>query len=185
MTGVYDGHGGAVASHYVADNIGPTLRNLLALNKETYDKEKYSAHNCDEIYSRDNNNQIYPLSFNTRLKQYYHYYNEDSVKNRLHLFPAKKAFSNLAGDRLKSRILQDIHKKIDTCENEEALKTIIDDFKKSDNYKILHTSQGIFSWFFSVKTSSIWAFELMCNDKKRELGNNSSAGIGLAIKNKE
>jgi len=169
MTGVYDGHGGTAASHYTADNIGLTLRNLLALSNETYDKEKYSVHNCHNIYYRDNNNQIHQLSLNIQLKEYYAYYTEDRIKNRLHLFPSKKAFSNLTGDRLKSQILQDIHKKIDNCENEEALKTVIDDFKKTDNYTIVRTSQGFSSWFFSTKTTALWAFECMCSDKMNEL----------------
>ena len=54
MLGIYDGHGGYAASHYVADNIVDEIKHLLKLSPEEYELENNSAFKNIKTYNRDN-----------------------------------------------------------------------------------------------------------------------------------
>ena len=168
MTGIYDGHGGNTASNYVASNVGKEFATLLAMSSEKYSNERYNASTDNAIYMRDNTEVIIPIKLiPIKLKQYYKHYNESETRE--HFFTAKSSLSNLRGDALKTDILHDIYTKIIDCRDEKTLNSTIAEFIQTDNYKILQTSQGIFSWLFSRKTSSLQAFDNMCTDKRKEL----------------
>jgi integrin-linked kinase-associated serine/threonine phosphatase 2C len=54
MLGVYDGHVGTDASHFVADNISKTLIAQCAMTEEAYAEQENSVQNNQEVYDRDN-----------------------------------------------------------------------------------------------------------------------------------
>ncbi len=127
-----------------------------------------SVHNKLNSYKRDNKYNIFSIKPEDLLvKRHYHYHNESGT--RWHFFEAKLNNESLRGDALKTKILHKISSQIIKCDNEEALNKTIEDFKNSDDYKILKTSQGLFSWFFSIKTSSLKAFEDVCHQQRAQL----------------
>ncbi len=54
MVGIYDGHGGARASHYVADNIGKEMDKMLMLKESKYEKLANSVSKNRNDFERDN-----------------------------------------------------------------------------------------------------------------------------------
>lgn len=54
MTGIYDGHGGHLASHFVAENIVDDLKSQLQISISEYTQQSNSTHNKSLIYTRDN-----------------------------------------------------------------------------------------------------------------------------------
>ncbi|MDF1758443.1 MAG: hypothetical protein P1U74_09135 [Legionellaceae bacterium] len=57
MTGIYDGHGGHTAAHFVAGNIVGELNTQLRLTQENYDQQKNSVTRNMEIYNRDHDSE--------------------------------------------------------------------------------------------------------------------------------
>ncbi|KGP62898.1 hypothetical protein EP47_07810 [Legionella norrlandica] len=54
LLGVYDGHGGAMASTHVAENIGTEFSRQCALTPEAYEKQSLSVEKNKLAYTRDN-----------------------------------------------------------------------------------------------------------------------------------
>jgi hypothetical protein len=94
-----------------------------------------------------------------------------SLSGRFHLFQAASNQSRLQGDALKSEILDTLYEKINTCSSLGDLQQKIATIKKSPDYKILATGQGLFTVLLLglMKTSSIVAFEKFCAEKEKEL----------------
>jgi serine/threonine protein phosphatase PrpC len=55
MLGVYDGHDGTEASHFVANHISETLLAQCAMSEEAYASQMNSVQNNQVVYDRDNN----------------------------------------------------------------------------------------------------------------------------------
>jgi serine/threonine protein phosphatase PrpC len=55
MLGVYDGHDGTEASHFVANHISETLLIQCAMSEEAYTSQTNSVQNNQAVYDRDNN----------------------------------------------------------------------------------------------------------------------------------
>ena len=60
MQGIYDGHGGTIASHHVASNIIGEIKRLLGLSPGEYAQETNNAFKYVDTYNRDND--IAPIS---------------------------------------------------------------------------------------------------------------------------
>jgi integrin-linked kinase-associated serine/threonine phosphatase 2C len=58
MLGVYDGHGGTDASHFVAKNISQTLLAQCQLTEADYAKQEHSVQHNHAVYARDNKKYI-------------------------------------------------------------------------------------------------------------------------------
>lgn len=162
----------------------PALTSLQMEQKELL-KElraviKFKKLNSDKISNPDLKSTYQEgLSY---LDYYKHYVTDKSRllfnKGRDHFFKIESAPNiNLQGDALKSKILNDFYQKIDNISDIKQLKTEIDDFVKSDEYKILAKGQGITTRLFSLKTTSIEAFEKICQDKRDELEDNNNFKI--------
>ena len=54
MLGIYDGHGGYQASHYVANNIIAKMQEQLELTPGEYAQQANSVQNREVDYNRDN-----------------------------------------------------------------------------------------------------------------------------------
>ncbi|KTD61485.1 Dot/Icm T4SS effector [Legionella santicrucis] len=110
------------------------------------------------------------------VNQYEHFTDQQS-KGRFHLFEAtadiiksyKNNYQNLKGDYLKSQILVDFKKQLEEANNLEDVNKITDDFKKSNEYKILTTGQGLFTKITGIQTSSEKAVDQMVKDRIGEL----------------
>lgn len=76
-------------------------------------------------------------------------------------------YKHLKSDRLKTAIMDDIKQQIEHTETENSLSELIEKFKKSDEYKVLNTSQDITTHifqYFGKKTSSVNAFNQMVEE---------------------
>jgi hypothetical protein len=77
----------------------------------------------------------------------------------------------LQGDALKSQILDKLYTKINDCKSRPELENEIKKIKKSSDYALLATGQGLVTRLFGglIRTSSVIAFEEFCTEKKIEL----------------
>lgn len=109
------------------------------------------------------------------LKPPYDYYIPQSKRiannGRFHLFKAETPGDTLKGDALKSKILDDFMNRIEKCQTLDELKRTIQQIKREAGYLTLATAQGLTTKLAMglIKTSSIIAFETMCEDKRSEL----------------
>lgn len=107
------------------------------------------------------------------LKEELHYDHATLSTSRFHLFkavPSSKIsdkYKGLTGDALKTKILSDFKDSLEQITDPALLKDRIETFEKSDEYKILATSQGFISWLFNRKTDSITAYEKIINNIKQ------------------
>lgn len=180
MTGIYDGHGGTAASHFIAEQIGPELKAQLKLDDKAYHKQDNSVKNKNENFRRDN--ILSPLNYTylmpshdhsvpcdsdkfLYLKTYYPYAVKSNSASRFHFFPASKPNSVLKGDALKTKILREMLFEIKNCQSEHELVIKGEELRRKDDFDILKQSQGIFSSVFHLPTSSQLAFEEMYESK--------------------
>ncbi|MGQ3889287.1 PP2C family serine/threonine-protein phosphatase [Legionella sp. CNM-1927-20] len=68
LLGVYDGHGGHLASTYVAENIGTEFRKQCALTPEAYCEQPLSTDRNAIAYNRDNANKVSKQSLEPKKK---------------------------------------------------------------------------------------------------------------------
>lgn len=111
-----------------------------------------------------NNNLI------NKIKPYYQPATLD--KGRTHLWEAKSfksQFQALKGDALKTKILSDFKSKLDNCSSSQDLEETVKRIKGSEEFKVLAQSQGLVTYLFNLKTSSVEALESMIEDKSTQL----------------
>jgi hypothetical protein len=114
----------------------------------------------------------------TAIKQLYKHATLDKNEARTFLvgrastekFSSLEGYSSLKGDNLKTQVLMDLKDKIDQCTDLNELQ----DYKKSDEYKLLATAQGVglYTRFFSKQTSSQKIIDDLIDEKTKELGEN-------------
>lgn len=73
------------------------------------------------------------------------------------------------GDFLKTKILNDFKKIIESTDTEGECKKAIDDFKKTVEYEVLKTGQGTLTKIFNLETSSEKALNKMIQDKYKQI----------------
>jgi len=89
-----------------------------------------------------------------------HYAHANDTTTRFHLFKAKmqdvknQGHPGLTGDKLKAAILSDFKKSLLDVGTTSELYEIVAQFKKTEDYKILEKSQGL----FGLKHGSLLAF---------------------------
>jgi integrin-linked kinase-associated serine/threonine phosphatase 2C len=79
MLGVYDGHVGTDASHFVADNISKTLIAQCQLTETAYAEQAHSVQNNQEVYNRDN--KVPRVSMASTSSDYYHTLEMDDTRD--------------------------------------------------------------------------------------------------------
>ncbi len=82
---------------------------------------------------------------------------------------AKKVIKVLTGDALKTAILQNFRTSLDGKSVDE-INVLSQEFKKSGEYEILKTQQGITSWLFDINTTSQDAVDAIIEDAKEIAG---------------
>lgn len=128
--------------------------------------------------------QIKAIHDNQNKKRFYEHYidpaNRQSHFGRDHFFKAATISSNLQGDALKSQILDKFYTKIERCTSNKQLENEIKKIKKSPDYELLATGQGLVTRLSGglIKTSSIIAFEQFCAEKKIELSPRTPSNTG-------
>lgn len=105
-----------------------------------------------------------PSVFCLQLVENYYKY---ALFNRYHLF--KAAYQGKQGDQAKRKILDQLLEKLKNIYSSEELKQFEKEFKTQDNYKILITSQGLFSRIFNLQTDSYQAVTQMFDIKQKTL----------------
>ena len=96
---------------------------------------------------------------------------------RRHLFEAsidkfeslKETYLDAKGDHLKSLILSNFKTKIDGIQDVEQFKACVEQFKKSDEYKVLETGQGMTTRLLGLQTSSSKTFDKMVDARAKEI----------------
>lgn len=96
-------------------------------------------------------------------------YYRHANKPRKHSQPVKALGETIEGDELKTQILKEFRAELETQKNDLKypdfmLKEYIEDFKQSNNYKILEAKQGQFSPKGLVDNGAVIAFRKICND---------------------
>lgn len=98
-------------------------------------------------------------------------YNPDSRSHRYTVQPTrsmKNEYQLLEGDALKTAILLDFKLLLDNVDNKSDLTSVIDKFKTSDEYQTITEGQGRYTRAFG-KTSSLKAFEKICDEAKKRV----------------
>ena len=101
-----------------------------------------------------------------------HYKPASTTTSRRHAFTAITDLPNLSsykGDVLKTKILFDVKQLLLKITDRCTLEQAVNDFMATKEYKILRTGQGFTTRFFNLKTDSVKAFELICQDVRKSL----------------
>ncbi|MDI9817813.1 MULTISPECIES: hypothetical protein [unclassified Legionella] len=121
----------------------------------------------------------YPYAQNPRR---YHFWNEARVE----VSPQSSEFLSknraLRGDRLKGAILENFKEQLNRCASGKEVEDCVDKIKQSAEYRIINTSQGLFTFLFSLKTDSAKAFEEMVKDRRQVLANSSELSFNQGYK---
>lgn len=109
------------------------------------------------------------------LKQSLHYSHAAISGTRSHRYEAtvfldmKKKYRLLKGDALKTAILSDFKLELDKATDKESLKETIDRLENSNEYKILALGQGAATRMFNLRTSSLKAYDKLCETAKKRV----------------
>lgn len=132
-----------------------------------------------QIYPRNINQVDQEMSSENKISASYRHRTRDSGREHKievsgkNFQELKEGFKNLRGDGLKTAILDDIKSKIEKTSSLEDLKKLKDDFKKSDEFKVLNTAQGATTKFLqglSLKnTTSINTLNDMFKEQENSL----------------
>lgn len=98
-----------------------------------------------------------------------HFWYQARVKNKAAANSAHlKTLQGEKGDTLKGSILRHLKTQLEACSNKGELAQCVDKLKTTEEYKILNTSQGVFTWMFQlfVRTDSVKAFDRMVEDQQ-------------------
>jgi hypothetical protein len=130
-----------------------------------------------EAYQKTSDNIMQKYSEHASdIKKYYAHANDDGSRSHRYIASmegatVKESLKQLKGDALKTKILLAFKTELDSITSKEELDTFVTQFKDTQEYSVLKTSQGWFTKAFDLKTSSVEAFDQMVVDKEGELQN--------------
>lgn len=155
--------------------------NTMDLNKIIESKEELKSKYQDRLDNPDNFEEIAKSIMPLKDKIHYNHAVENDAPGRKHAFTVKGAsfadiketYMELKGDQLKTKILKDVKSELENIGSKEDLDKFKNDFKKSDEYKVLKTGQGLATKLFGFKTSSVKAFEDLIAESESSVDSNN------------
>lgn len=121
-------------------------------------------------------------SVRDKLPEYKH---ANLTGSRVHVFPVRGPsameadYSPLKGDELKTEILLKFKSSLVGITHRIDLIDKIEEFQASDEYRVLASSQGLSSRLFNLKSSSLKAFQKICEHALDESkGDEDSMRVG-------
>ena len=102
---------------------------------------------------------------------------QQQTKDRFHAFKVKTSsfrelkirYQGMKGDALKQKILSSLQEKLETIQDVSELEHYVNDFKASEDYKVLTTPQGVMSRIFQNQTGSKGQVEDILQKKRQTL----------------
>lgn len=118
-----------------------------------------------------------PVRTDSSLKQSLHYSHAVLSGNRAHksrykaraVQTMKAEYQALEGDALKTGILSNFKQAISSIKDRQELESEIENFQNTPEYTVLAQGQGKTTRFFNLKTSSITAFEAICQEARESI----------------
>ena len=158
--GIEKFHKGMWRNAAVADTIDHSLEEKRVLKQETRQQQSEPA------LLTTNMDALLPLP----------------SQDREHLFKVKPSNSNiyklkyqsLKGDLLKTQILRDFVKNLTNISDIDMLNHFVADFKKSNDYKVLSSGQGLATKVFLLETTSQQTVEKLVEKRTAEIKSHKS-----------